>query len=401
MTCAGIICEFDPFHNGHKYLIDKAREAGADAAVCVMSGDFTQRGEPSLWDKFKRAEAAVACGADLVLELPAVYAVNSADLFARGGIRILKRLGCIDMLAFGSECADIEKLRMIAGVTAHEPEEFSLRLRALLSDGLSYAAACRKALADLYSEDLASVLDGSNDILNVCYIRESMLQEVDMAFLPVKRRGASYGSGAAEGSFASAGHIRNAVLNGQDRGYRDLMPDKALAVLSVTEARPDPAYLYSIARHRILTAGPAALREIPDVSEGLEMRLIQAAQTEDTVESFLEAVSTRRYSKARISRILVRILLGIDRKAQDRLEINSIAYAKVLAFNDTGAKILKTASEKGDIGIVSNINKYVPENDAERLSLDIDVRSSDVYSILCRRSLADHSDRVRIPVLLK
>ena len=175
MTCAGIICEFDPFHNGHKYLIDKAREAGEDAVVCVMSGDFTQRGEPSLWDKFKRAEAAVACGADLVLELPAVYAVNSADLFARGGIRILKRLGCIDMLAFGSECADIEKLRMIAGVTAHEPEEFSLRLRELLSDGLSYAAACRKALADLYSEDLASVLDGSNDILNVCYIREAML----------------------------------------------------------------------------------------------------------------------------------------------------------------------------------------------------------------------------------
>ena len=401
MTSCGLICEFDPFHNGHKYLIDKAREAGAEAVVCVMSGSFTQRGGPALWDKFRRAEAAVSCGADLVLELPAVYAVNSADLFARGGIRILKGLGCIDMLAFGSECADAEKLLKAAKATAEETEAYSSRLRELLSGGLSYAAACRQALSDLYSEDTASVLDGSNDILNVCYIRETMLQGADMSFLPVKRLGASYGANAPEGIFASAGYIRNAVLCGQDTGYRDLIPDKALAVLSDTSVHPDPELFYMIARHRILTAGPSALSELPDVSEGFEMRLFEAAVSEDAPEGFLEAASARRYSKARISRILVRILLGIDRKDQDCLEKNRTAYAKVLAFGPTGAKILKTASEKGDIGIVSNINKYIPENEAEKLSLDIDIRSSDVYSLLCRRPLSVNSDRVRIPVLLK
>ncbi len=400
MASAGIICEFDPFHNGHGYLIKKVREAGADSVICVMSGDFTQRGEPAMWDKFQRARAAVLCGADLVLELPAVYAVNSADLFARGGIRILNGLGCVDTLAFGSECADTERLIMAAEITAKEPEEYTVRLKELLSEGNSYPAACQKALAELYSPGLASVLDGPNDILAVCYLREIMLQGSHLAPLAVKRAGADHRSEAPEGIFASAGSIRKAAASGPAEDYKDLMPEDSWAYLSSQDCHPDSGLFYKIARHRILTAGAQNIRSIPEVSEGLEMRLMQAARDCGSLEEFLESVSTRRYPAPRIRRILCRMLLNINKDIQDCLEINRTAYAKVLAFGPSGAKILKTASEKGTIGIVSNVNKYMPKDAAEEMSLDTDILSGDIYSMLCGRPLKQHSDRVRIPEII-
>ena len=398
MTSAGIICEFDPFHNGHGYLIEKVRDAGAESVVCVMSGDYTQRGAPAMWDKFRRAEAAVLCGADLVLELPALYAVNSADLFARGGVRILSGLGCVDTLAFGSECADQEKLSLSARVTAEEPEQYSARLKEHLSEGLSYAASCQKALAELYSPEAASVLNGPNDILAVCYMREIILQKVGLSPFAVKRTGADHKAQDPDGCFASAGAIRKAAASGED--IRDLIPEKSLSVISDDDRHPDNKLFYEIARHRILTSGSGFLKDIPEVSEGLEMRMIQAAQCSEDLDSFLENVSTRRYPAPRIRRILSRIILGIDSKKQACLEINRTAYAKVLAFGPAGAKILKTASEKGTVGIVSNVNKYVPKDAAEEISLGIDILSGDIYNMLCGRTLTQYSDRVRIPEII-
>ena len=163
MLTAGIICEFDPFHNGHAFLLEKVRdELGADRTVCVMSGSFTQRGALSGWDKFDRAKAAVLCGADLVLELPFAYAVSSADYFARGGIRVLKTLGCVSHLAFGSESADIDALKKAASVYS---ESEDLSVKDALKQGLSYPEAISKALGD---EDP----QGPNDILATCYLTE-------------------------------------------------------------------------------------------------------------------------------------------------------------------------------------------------------------------------------------
>ena len=403
MRTAGIICEFDPFHNGHAYLIDQLRQQGFDHVVCVMSGDFVQRGGPATWDKFARAKAAVSCGADLVLELPALYAVNSADLFARGGIRILKGLGCVDAIAFGSECGDAELLIGSATRMLTEGEAFSEAIREQLSKGLSYPASYQKAAEQVFSEFDSGLLNSPNDVLALCYLKENIRQDACLDVVAVKRFGPLHDSGHSEGAFASASVIRELVRSGGS--WEAFVPEEAYACLaSLTDSPEEHAQrldrFFALVRKCILDAPEEKLSGICEVSEGLENRLKDALNSAGDLDGLIRAVKSSRYTYARIMRVLTQMVLGLDKELLRHAEACRTAYAKVLAFNGKGAGLLKAAGEKGSIPVYSNINKNVPDNAQELKSLNVDINSGDTYSIICGRTIAEYSDRVQVPNML-
>ena len=371
MKIAGIICEFNPFHEGHKYLIDSVRSAGAEKIVCVMSGDFVQRGQPAVFDKFERAQTAIKGGADLVLELPAVYAVNSADYFARGGIRILNSLGCVDTLAFGSECGDISLLKVCAAMMLEEKDAFSERMKQLLSDGVSYPAAYSEAASDIFSKECAELLNHPNDTLALCYLREILQQKTDLEAWTVQRTFPYSGSKIRD-------EIRSAA-------HQTMMDERLFAVI----------------RSRVLASSADQIAAVCEVSEGLENRIITALSKAEDFDGFIKEIKSSRYTYAKISRILMQLLLGITKETVSTAEREEIAYARVLALNINGAEILKLAQKYGSIPIISNINKNVLNDAAEKRFIDMDVYSSDLYSILCGRVIDEYSDRVRVPIIMK
>ena len=408
MRAAGIICEFDPFHNGHKYLLDKVRQdLSPDAVVCVMSGAFTQRGCPASWDKFARAKAAVAGGADLVLELPAVYAVNSAEYFARGGVRILKGLGCVEYLAFGSECGDTESLMKAAALTVSESPQFSDAVKQAIDEGLSYPAAYQKAVASLCPQIDAQLFGSPNDTLGISYIRQIIKQDAGMVPFVVKRAGAMHGSDDDTSDIVSASLVRKALGSGALRlGYSDIqamMPESTARILGSEGVLSFPSEysLFAMTAARVLVSPVEAIASLPEVSEGLENRIKEAVLKAKDMDGLVSGIVTKRYTQARVRRILAQLLLGIDKELLTEAENSGAAYAKVLAFNEKGAKLLRRAQDRGSIPVLSNINKNIMIDGAANRMLAADIRSNDIYTILCGRSPAEFSDKVRVPIIIQ
>lgn len=394
MLTAGIICEFDPFHNGHAFLFEKVRsQLGAQRIVCVMSGDLTQRGALSGWDKFDRAKAAVICGADLVLELPFAYAVSSADLFARGGIRILKSLGCVTHLAFGSESADIDMLSKCASVLSQTDSD---AVKEALGKGVSYP----KALSDVLGDDAPK---GPNDILAACYIREISLQDAGFVPFAVKREGPGHGELSECGRYASASEIRSRCKkDGSLQSCKDLIPQSAYKILSesgftgvLAENR-----LFAMIRHALLVQAPEETAKTPEVSEGLENRLKEAAANASDLDDLIKRAKSKRYTYARISRALLQLLCRETKSDIALFERSQTAYAKVLAFSGTGAQILKQAASNG-AEIISNINKYIPKDGSVSRMLALDLAASDIFSIAAGRTISKFSDKTCVPIIIK
>ena len=396
MVTAGIICEFDPFHNGHRYLLEAARkELKADRIVCIMSGSFTQRGKPAGWDKFARAHAAAACGADLVLELPFAYAVNFADLFAKGGVRALDRLGCVDYLVFGSECGDTERLTAAAELALKEDSRQSIKDQ--LSSGAAYAKAVTTASAD------PGLFEGPNDTLAVCYIKELIRQNSRIRPFAVKRVNAMHGAESALDGFASGSYIRDLTAKtGSLEAAKDLIPAEAyreLAECSVWTAEDD-ARLFAIVRSSVLRASAEEIACVPEVSEGLENRIKACASSASDLDSFIKAIKSKRYTYARIARALMQLVCGFTKADLDLFEKEEACYAKVLAFNSTGAAVLKDAA-KGSIDIISNINKASVSGPAAQKMMELDIRAADMYSIIKGRQIDKYSDKICVPTQIK
>lgn len=401
MKACGIICEFNPLHNGHKYLIDSVRSSLApDAVVCVMSGDFVQRGMPALLDKHERARAALECGADLVLELPAYFAVNGASEFAEGGIRILKGLGCIDTLAFGMESERAEDLLQRAKALLAEEAALDQEIGDFLARGLSYPAALQKA-----AEACGLQIPGSpNDILALEYIKSSLRNEAGFSFFGVKRQGTGHHDSHASEGFASASYIREGLSQGSLslEALAQLMPERSLSVLKsspVSDAFALDRY-FSMIRFAGLARGPESLAEAPEMGEGLEHRLKEGLQRAKTLDELILFMKSRRYTYSRISRILCQLVLGLTKDGYRKIKDEGQAYAKVLAFNEAGAKVLSACKKEGSIPVLSNVNKLPADFAAEEL-LTADLKAADLYSVICGRQVYEASDRVRVPVLHK
>ncbi len=331
MAVTGIICEYNPLHLGHKKQLDALRSADPGGGiVCMMSGNFVQRGKPAIFDKMRRAEAAVRCGADLVLELPVTAALRSAEGFAAEGVRLLG--GFCDQLSFGSETGDAACLMDTA--RALLAPEFSQALKLELEKGLSFPAARQAALGDA-----AQLLSHPNDILAVEYCKAIISQNSQMKPAPIRRLG-SYHDTAADGENPSATAVRQ-LIEGK-APWQAFVPEAAAAVFADapvhTLAAGERAVL---ARLRTMTEGE--FEALPYGSEGLWRKLMHASREKATLEEILTAVKSKRYTRTRLDRMVICAFLGLTREALD----TPAPYARVLALNDRGRELLKNARKAG------------------------------------------------------
>ena len=355
-----VICEFNPFHNGHRYLLGEAKRITGGEVIAVMSGSFTQRGEAAVCSKFDRAKIALENGADLVIELPTVYAVANAERFAKGGVETAKLFSCVEYLAFGCEDDDLELLTRAA--FARDDKRVKEIIAERMDGGDYYPRAYERAVRQVFGDDIADIIAKPNNILAAEYIRA--LNGSVIKPLPIKRKGAQHDSDITDGKYASASYIRKLLRSGKDTGK--LLPEVPLDI--TYPEKLDTALLY---RLRNMTA--EELRPLPDVSEGLENRIITAARSCSTVEELINEVKTKRYTRARICRILTCALIGVTRELQNK----EARHARVLGFTPEGEKMLKTCTGE----VVTSVSKAESLGGSTAELLAADIRATDVAAL--------------------
>ncbi len=387
----GIVAEFNPFHNGHKYIVDTLKANGENTVTAVMSESFVQRGECACVSPYERTKAALLNGVDLVLSLPVPYATASAERFALGGVTVLGSMGCIDALGFGSECGDVECLTKCA--KAITTEEFSPLLENHLSEGLSFPTARQKALSDMYGDAFADALSSPNDLLGVEYIKAIDKNKFSIKPIAIKRVGVSHDSNEVSVDFCSASAIRSFLKNGNE--FKEFMPKESFEILNEAvlsgNAPADFTKLENAILYKLRTMSIDDFKNIPDVSEGLEFRFFEAVRNSVTLTEILEKVKTKRYTHSRLRRIVLCALLGITEEYTDI----PVPYIRVLGFNEKGAEILKQAKNTATLPIVSKSSdiKCLDENAKKIFELECKVR--DIFSLclpmpqVCGKEMTD------------
>ena len=436
MKTVGIIAEYNPFHKGHAYQLRKAKElSGADFAVIVMSGDFVQRGGPALADKYLRAEMALRSGADLVLELPVVYATGSAETFARGAVSVLEALGCVDALCFGSEAGEIDSLRPYAELFENEPPLYRELLQTYLKQGISFPAA-RSLAAEEYRNSTERilpccaddadcrrtppVLDSPNDILGVEYLRALIHRNSRIMPLTLRREAAGYHDLTLDTRMASASAIRNAVA-GIGADHVAALPGKAALdpmiaaqlpatsaelltqaiqrgkILSLNDFSPQLSY-------RLLTATQEELAAIQDVGEDLAARIYKNRFAFTTAEAFADLIKTRQITHTRVTRALCHILLGLKQRELDAYRMAEYpVYLRVLGFRKNATVLLSAIKRKSAIPLLvkaADASKILPQE--QMFLFEKDVFASHIYE---SAKNAPHGERIiheytRTPVIL-
>lgn len=343
MKTYGIICEYNPFHNGHIYQIEETRKQGATHIVAIMSGNYVQRGDVAMIDKFARAKSAVANGVDLVIEMPVVYSLSSANFFARAGVMMLGALGCVDGISFGSECGDMELLKnaAMASINASKPE----KIKPLVEQGMSFPQAIQQAIALEYGPIIASVFDSPNNTLSVEYLKAIKLLNLEFETYTVKRKGAEHDSPSPSEGIASASLIRQMIEDGED--ISPYVPKETADLAKEYEEKELLAYFDNLERELLYVLRsmiPPTIAECPDVDPGLANFIFRAGIDARSIDEFLEITGTKRYTAAKIRRVLLNLYIGT--KASDLMIMPP--YGRILAFNEKGSEILKAAKEKSE-----------------------------------------------------
>lgn len=369
MKTAGIIAEYNPFHNGHKYHIEETRKfTGAEGIIVAMSGNFVQRGEYALCDKWTRAKMALSGGADLVIELPCVYSCQSAEYFAKGAVSILESLKC-SFLSFGTESENTDEIIRLAEFLKNPPEDFEKKLSENMKNGVSYPRALAEALGN-------DAVNTPNNVLAIEYIK----QIKNMKPVGIKRMGSLHdGKG-------SASDIRSIISNGEKADA--LMPYTSVEILK--QARlADRKIFENLVLYKLRTMTAEQIKNVPDVSEGLENRIMQMCHKFTNLEDLCCAIKTKRYTMARIRRILTNALLGITKEDIKK----SPEYIRVLGMNKRGMEILSNLRGSTDIPIITKA-----ADAPESAMLNIDINATNIYSVLT--DMPSMLDLTTSPVIL-
>ena len=374
----GVIAEFNPFHNGHKYLLETAKQNTRKCVVVIMSGTFIQRGGIAVTDKLTRTKASLNNGADLVLELPVVFSHNTAQKFAMGAVSTLMATGVIDTLAFGSESADISGLINGADILANEPQEVSLKIQELMGQGISYPVARQKAYTGYFD---TSLLSTPNDILALEYLRACKILNADFTPLPIKRQGVDHDSKKVTKTIASATEIRHMLT--EDNDVSSFIPSYEFDVYD--EKRLDTAIISNL---RLIS--PDRLADINEVSEGLENKFIAAAREVSDVNDLCMAVKSKRYTLSRIRRIAYSSLIGLTKELGNM----SPTYIRVLGANDNGRMLLRKMKEKATLPIVTK-----PADFKGDTIFDFNSKAEDIFS-LCGCDTRAGSDLRMTPIMM-
>lgn len=398
MKILGITAEYNPFHNGHKYHIEKSRElTGADCVVAVMSGSFTQRGEPAILDKWERSRLAVENGVNLVVELPFVYACNGAEAFAKGAVDILAGLGA-DVISFGSESGDISSLQKIAGELLHEADNIAEERAKLMRNGMSFAKATELAAEKLLGKSAAGIMLEPNNILALEYLKRiAFLNENGHAVeaVTVARHGSGYFAVNEAAGFAGASAIRRMTKRDEFGKY---VPSRVAEALENTVAEcalHAEEQMFRLIRSEIVKNAPQELAEIYRMGEGLENRLKKEIVHAADMKSLISGVVSKRYTEAAVRRLLVYVLLGIR-----QYELPQAVYGRVLAADDTGRKLLADLRKRDvHIPLITNVNKDERDNEAVQECIYYDMLAADMYNLIYDRDLYAFSDKVRKPYM--
>ncbi len=363
MKIVGLITEYNPFHNGHKYHIQKAKEiTGADGVIVIMSGDFVQRGTPAMMPKHLRAEAALKNGASLVIELPVQYATASAEQFAFGAISILHGLGCVDCICFGSECGEIRPLQELAQILSEEPQAYKTALSSYLREGNAFPLARQKALhAFCHSDDLANLLEHPNNILGVEYLKALYKLHSPMKPFTIARISSNYHDDCLQTKYSSASAIRN-NLSEDFSSLETQVPAEMLSLFQkhYQKSFPVEANDFSLLlKYRLLSENKESLLSYLDVSEELANRICNQLNSYVSFTQFCELVKTKEITYSRVSRSLLHILLGIKKE-----HVSLPLYARALGFRKDSTWILRSIKEHTSIPFFTKpteVSSFQPE----------------------------------------
>lgn len=411
MKTIGIVCELNPLHSGHKYLIDMARQHfNADYIVLVMSGDYTQRGVPSIVSKEVRTKMALMAGADAVFELPVQYATASAEYFASGAVSLLNSLGCVDHILFGTENGDIEEIQKIASILNDEPDEYKKALQEGLKKGLNFASARDAALKKVITINNTDTLIGSNNILGIEYCRALMESKSSITPLTIKREGADYNSDELAGTYASASAIRKLLeersaikpdaasymksetVTGsnadQDVAHvsilKDYIPEDILALLLSQKTYNRLDNYSDYLHYKLLSERSEGFTSYADIHRDLSDKIIKFLPRYTTISKFTELLKSKDLTYTRIQRSLLHILLGIKQDALDTLKNeNYPIYLRLLGFRKASSPLLAAIKERSDTPVISRMSDaFKIEDELQKELLDQDVLASDIYHLI-------------------
>ena len=394
ITATGIIAEYNPFHNGHLYQLREAQRLTGQPIVVVMSASFMQRGEPACLSKWLRARLAVENGAALVLELPTAFSLRSAQFFASGGVQLLAATGSVNTLSCGVESPELDFGALAQRITSDAAQG---RIRSLLSQGKSYAAACAAVLSEAQQEAGVTAMQASsnegkafagltkpNDILALEYAKA--LQATDIKPLFIERRGDGYNDREISGTMSSATAIRQALNNSND-GWQQAVPASVRQALLDNAPGYDAALLWQLLRYKLRLMSVDAIADACQCSEGLENLLKDAAACPSFAEA-LQLCTSKRYTTSRIRRLFMQLLLDVPRW---RWEDNAPAYLRVLAFNDTGRQLLKQMKSTASLPIITGLYRNWPQRlqhlqlrqqQIYSQQLQLELRATELWSLL-------------------
>lgn len=398
MKLVGLVVEYNPFHNGHLYHLTESKKiTNATHSIAVMSGNFLQRGEPALFDKHTRAKMAVLSGVDLVVELPTLFACQSAEIFAHGAITLLNSLNCVNYISFGSEEGDVNILYQIAKVLSFEPVDFKNILKNYLDDGLLFAVARSKALydyiyqnkiLDIDEDKLNEILNSSNNILGIEYIKSLIKLNSSIEPFTISRIQADYNSSVIDGDICSATAIRNYLRSSINLDViSDVVPPSTLSVIKeCIDSKFNPMFdeYYFDNINQIILRDINILKNYFDINEGIENKIYKSVFTSTSLDDLHQSIKSKRYTLTRIKRMLNNILLGVTKDDMNNIKsIDSLPYVRVLAFNDKGREVIKQIKLNSDITIVNKFANVDTHNDTifETL-IDYDIKSSNIFNLV-------------------
>ncbi len=372
MCNIGIVAEFNPFHLGHKHLIDSAK-ANNDGIICVMSGNFVQRADAAVFSKNERCLAALKNGADLVIELPTPWAISNAEGFALGALSLLGNTKIVNKICFGSECGSTQKLKNTTEIICSE--EFNLKISQNLKSGKTLAKI-RSDILNSEHPELYGILDEPNNILGIEYMLAAEKLGLNFNFETINRVGAKHDSKSANIT-ASASYIRENIITGNKEDVLNFVPKET--ALSINKGvfsnlkNLEKAVLYSLRANNT----PERYKSLPDVSEGLENRIVKAVEKSSTIEELYQNIKTKRYTLSRIRRIVLSAFLGIN-----SLPLGATPpYIRVLGFTKKGEQLLKQIEQKADIPVIKKAADAKNLTGFAKEIFETECRATDIWNL--------------------
>ena len=387
----GIIAEYNPFHNGHLYHLNKSKElTNSNYTIAVISGNFTQRGDTSIINKWDKAKISLDNGIDLVIELPVLYAISSAENFADGTIKILNSLGIVDYISFGSETNDIDNLEKIATILSNEPDEYRKILNTELNSGISFPVARENALKEylgIPANDTTLPISSPNNILGIEYLKALKKYKSNIKPISIERYKTEYNDLEYKNNIASATAIRELIKNKDYEKLQNLLPQSSYNILKEQiqsqNIITDISYFEKEILYALRKMTVVEIAKLPDVSEGLENVIKKASNSSSNLSQLLDTIKSKRYTRTRLQRILLYALLGITKKDIE-ISKKTNPYIRVLGFNENGKKLLsKISKANSELKIITSTKKFIDSNANENLQalIDKDILATNIYTL--------------------